>query len=360
MDDLAIGLLETFLSVILFGSCLVPIKKYDIGDGMFVQWAMSVGIFVCGFAILPITGFPPIQPYATLGGASWAIGNALLIPIVEVLGVGPCYLLPDSISCMLHFIIGYNGLVWTEARPPTTKWLAFVALTLILIGGGLISQVKKRTAPFPSIATSSNLSQEKSFDIFHYGTSTVVPSKIEIAHDGKTKQSKSLVALKEIFKKLKRPFCVGIALSAGVFFVLGLTTVIASQDSHEMFAGDGQHHDISYFVFSYFVGAFMCSTVIFIGYSMIKGNDPQINPKIFLPAFVGGIMWSAGMLFWILSIEKLSQPVAGPITAMMPGLVACLWSEFYFREIKEGRSKYFLCFSILLTFTGAIMMAVSK
>ncbi|KAI1714745.1 transmembrane family of transporters domain-containing protein [Ditylenchus destructor] len=205
MNDLAIGLLETFLSVILFGSCLVPIKKYDIGDGMFVQWAMSVGIFVCGFAILPITGFPPIQPYATLGGASWAIGNALLIPIVEVLGVGPCYLLPDSISCMLHFIIGYNGLVWTEARPPTTKWLAFVALTLILIGGGLISQVKKRTAPFPSIATSSNLSQEKSFDIFHYGTSTVVPSKIEIAHDGKTKQSKNLVALKEIFKKLKRP-----------------------------------------------------------------------------------------------------------------------------------------------------------
>lgn len=84
---LMVGLLQAFISAFFFGSCFVPIKKRRDGEGdlefifsrfqflaIFVQWIMSVGILLSGFCILPLRNFPPFVPFATIGGAMWAIG----------------------------------------------------------------------------------------------------------------------------------------------------------------------------------------------------------------------------------------------------------------------------------------------
>uniref|UniRef100_A0A915CZQ2 Uncharacterized protein n=1 Tax=Ditylenchus dipsaci TaxID=166011 RepID=A0A915CZQ2_9BILA len=85
-------------------------------------------------------------------GALWSIGNALIIPVIHELGMGPAFLLPDTLNCILNFSIGYWGLFLTIPRPPHTPWLAFVGLLFILLGGAAISQVKNKKQLIPAIA----------------------------------------------------------------------------------------------------------------------------------------------------------------------------------------------------------------
>lgn len=65
-----------------------------------------------------------------------------------------------------------------------------------------------------------------------------------------------------------------------------------------------------------------------------RGNKPNIDPQIFLGAYTGGVFWSIAMVFWLFSAQNLSQSITGPITAMLPGCFASLWSVFYFKEIQ--------------------------
>ncbi|KAI1732309.1 transmembrane family of transporters domain-containing protein [Ditylenchus destructor] len=83
ISDLILGLVQAFISAGFFGSSFAPIKGRNSGDAIFVQWIMSIGILTSGFCILPIRNFPPFHPFAAVGGAMWAIGNALVLPVIH-------------------------------------------------------------------------------------------------------------------------------------------------------------------------------------------------------------------------------------------------------------------------------------
>jgi len=71
-------------------------------------------------------------------------------------------------------------------------------------------------------------------------------------------------------------------------------------------------------------------------------------------------MCSAGLLFWFSSLDHLGQGFTGPITAMMPGSVGSLWSVFYYKEVRPGRSHYYLVASIAIVLSGALALGLSK
>ena len=52
----------------------MPVKKYETGDGMFFQWVLCSAIWFVGIIVNLIKGQVPFQPYAVLGGVSWATG----------------------------------------------------------------------------------------------------------------------------------------------------------------------------------------------------------------------------------------------------------------------------------------------
>lgn len=68
------GILVLVVAVIGFGTTHVPIRRFPVGDGMFVEFVMSVGIIFVGFAINAIERLPEFQTYAAIGGFLWAIG----------------------------------------------------------------------------------------------------------------------------------------------------------------------------------------------------------------------------------------------------------------------------------------------
>jgi len=73
-------------------------KRYPTGDGMFFSWLMSIAIFCSGIVVQLVECYteredgsyhcPQFEPVAMLGGAVWATGNLLVVPIVKSIGLG--------------------------------------------------------------------------------------------------------------------------------------------------------------------------------------------------------------------------------------------------------------------------------
>ncbi|KAI1702619.1 transmembrane family of transporters domain-containing protein [Ditylenchus destructor] len=303
MSELAIGLAESLISASVFGSSFVLIKKRGIGDGK-------------------------TKLAKRTGGVSYSVGNALIIPIINEIGMGPAFLLPDTINCIGNFLRSSDIPSRKQKRADLSNF------------SHDCQDVENIEGNEPELKISVVMPPEK--------TKSLSDSEPSLWH-----------LFQEIVKRLRRPLFVALALFVGVFYVMCLTTITAMIDSPDVFGYDNPKDSLSY-VFSHYTGMFLTSTVIFIGYSICKKNRPNINPEIFLPGFGGGIIWSIAMIFWLLSADNLSQSITGPITAMMPGCVASLWSVFYFKEIEYGKNLYMLCAAITFTLAGSVVSGLSK
>jgi hypothetical protein len=71
-----IGFVCAAISVVAFGSNFVPVKKFETGDGLFFQWIMCTAIWLAGFLVNIIQGFPKFEPLAMFGGFLWCGPNA--------------------------------------------------------------------------------------------------------------------------------------------------------------------------------------------------------------------------------------------------------------------------------------------
>ena len=91
-----------------------------------------------------------------------------------------------------------------------------------------------------------------------------------------------------------------------------------------------------------------------------KRSRPFLNPRTVLPALLAGLLWSIGQLGWFMANDSLSQAVSFPIIGTLPGMVAALWSVFYFREIQGKRDLTLLGLALFSTCTGAVLVGLSK
>lgn len=75
MNNTLIGLLACGVSSLFFGSMFVPVRRFNPGDGIVVQFIMCSAIMTIGLLVFFVRGFPQFQPFAMLGGLGWAIGE---------------------------------------------------------------------------------------------------------------------------------------------------------------------------------------------------------------------------------------------------------------------------------------------
>lgn len=111
------GSFTQVIAILGFGSNMVPVKRFETGDGMFYQWVMCTGIFIYGVLLQIILfahplgttltdragGISPadihaaakpdafsvkLYPSVFLGGALWATGNMMAVPVINAIGLG--------------------------------------------------------------------------------------------------------------------------------------------------------------------------------------------------------------------------------------------------------------------------------
>lgn len=69
-----LGYCCALISVFFFGTNFLFVKAYDTNDGVFFQWCLCMGIWLCGLVVQFIRG-SPFEPFAMIGGIMWAVGQ---------------------------------------------------------------------------------------------------------------------------------------------------------------------------------------------------------------------------------------------------------------------------------------------
>ncbi|KAK6741164.1 hypothetical protein RB195_009179 [Necator americanus] len=341
MYSAVIGLAACGISSVFFGSAFVPVKKFDPGNGVFVQWVMSTAILCVGMIINAVEGFPVFQPLAMLGGVFWALGNVTAIPIMNVLGLGMGMLIWGATNCITGWAVGRFGLFGVNGTVPEWPLLNYLGLLMVIVGGIFFAQIH------PSVRTPSQLEE--------FSEEPVTPYESGSEENSPLISPVSPVAMN---RRSKRVLAILTALVAGIFYGVTFVPVIYIQDHPEKFPGASKN-GLDY-VFSHYCGIFATATMLLVSYIICTKNNPIVNRRIIGPSLIAGCMWSFAQSSWFVANDNLSQSITFPIISMVPGVCAAMWSVFYFKEITGKRNLNILVVAVATTLIGAFLVGISK
>jgi len=348
------GVFAIIIAVIGFGSVHVPIRKFNVDDGMFVQFAMSVGILFAGFIISAFYDFPDFEPWVALGGCLWAIANTLSQRVITELGMAVGMLLWMSTNCIVGWSIGKFGLFGIQKKPIENDFLNILGLVALLVGSFCIAFIRK-------VPRSNQLVEQKISIKTVASTSSKRDSFADKLEHPVGFEKLGAMARTELSfwgRNSERIICIILALVSGFLYCITLVPVFILEERTDLFP-DAPRQGIPY-VFSHYFGVFMASSTIFVLYTIQKRNKPLINSQIVLPSFIGGVIWALSMAGLILSNDLNGQTITYPLTTTCPGLVACIWSVFYFKEINSKRNYIFLVIAFMFIGSGALFVLLSK
>ncbi|KAI4536130.1 hypothetical protein MG293_013522, partial [Ovis ammon polii] len=258
--DLTTGFIASIVAILLFGSNFVPLKKYETGDGMFLQWVLCAAIWLVALVVNLILHCPKFWPFAMVGGCIWATGNIAVVPIIKTIGLGLGILIWGSFNALTGWAssrFGWFGMNAEEVAKPLLNY----------IGAGL-SVVRYKCICFLrgcSLAVISGIL---------YG-STFVP----------------IIYIKDHSKR-----------------------------NDSIYAGASQN-DLDY-VFAHFSGIFLTSTVYFLAYCVAMKNNPKLHPEAVLPGFLSGVLWAVATCCWFIANRSLSAVVSFPIITAVSSCIA--------------------------------------
>ena len=88
------------------------------------------------------------------------------------------------------------------------------------------------------------------------------------------------------------------------------------------------------YVFATFCGIYLTSTAYFLIYAAYQRNRPKIYPRVILPGFIAGVLWSIATAGWFVANKVLSEAIAFPIVSTGPGVITAFLGVFVFHEIQ--------------------------
>ena len=98
LSGTATGYIAATISILFFGSNFVPVKKCEIGDGIFFQFFMCNAIFITALPVYSFQEFPPFHDIAVIGGFLWCTGNLMCGPAINLIGISYLFLFSFCLS----------------------------------------------------------------------------------------------------------------------------------------------------------------------------------------------------------------------------------------------------------------------
>jgi len=313
------GFISAAFAVLFFGSNYTVVAKYDAGDGMLFQLVLCLGIWVTGLVVLVMRGSPAFYPVAMCGGVLWGTGNCMSAYIIRRTGLGLGLVTWGSTALIIGWLTGFFGLFGlpSEQRCLDQPWLNVVGFGLAIAALGTSTLIRKTPA--------QKLPGGKE-----------EPKELEASSWERTK---GILA----------------SLSAGTCY--GFNFLPSTWIQHHV--TDSSKEGLDY-VFNQFCGITFASIVYFMVYCLWKGNKPQVNPEIFLPGFVSGVMWGIAQSFYFIANVELGYSAAFPIMSIGPGVIGSMWSVFVFKDIQGRRNHVLLALYFKLAIASCICIVVSR
>jgi len=210
-------------------------------------------------------------------------GNTMVVPIVSMIGLSLGLLTWGSVNLVAGWSSGTFGLFGLHVETVNIPWLNYLGVGLAVVAIAIYAFVKPNTSNNQTTqgyeAISSDPNEPINYDVFTALNSGSASDNIPAPS--------VFDRMSEIQKKLA-----GFALSilSGVCYGFNYDPVQYIQDHPEKFQNVSK--DGLDYCFSHFTGIFLMSTTIFIGYIIVKKNNPWVNNRSILPSMISGAMWA--------------------------------------------------------------------
>jgi Transmembrane family, TMEM144 of transporters len=296
---------------------------------------------------------PAFQPWAMLGGVIWCLGNATAVTIIKLIGVGLGISIWGSANLLTGWATGKFGLFGLTAESVSQPILNYVGVAIAVSAMLVFLFIQ------PTLDDGKKGYSKVGDDEIEEGFLSGQETEDDANAESGTGEEASWID--KLSPATKRIYGITLSIIAGVLYGSNFTPPTYIIDHASSFPSAGgvpaSSNGIDY-VFPHFCGIFLTSTALLLGYSLIMKNKPVLFPRIVLPGFVSGLIWSVAQISWFVANSKLGLVLAFPIIAVGPGLVSALWGV-YLGEIRGTKNLLLLGGAFSLVATSSICIAFS-
>ncbi|VUZ55607.1 unnamed protein product [Hymenolepis diminuta] len=337
----AAGWIAIVICSICFGTNLIPVKKFKMGDGMAFQWLMCTGILFVGVVVQLVIGtvyrIPEFHPLAMLGGALWATGNSMTVVIIEAIGLALGILIWSIANMLMGFFSSRHGFGILIPKEPKNSTLNYIGVAIAVVSISLYAFIKPNTTEEKPQTTEEEDVEEGD-------------KEVQAAEKSKC----ACISIGQLPDGIKKFIGFFLAIIAGFFYGTNFMPVIYIQQQ------EGNSQAGLDYVFAHFLGIWLASSIIFVIYSLFKKNSPWLpSNQAILPSLLSGVLWAIAQSSWFVANAALGEPVTFPVVTTCPAVIATLVSVIVFKEITGKKNYLILSGAICVTFVGIIINALS-
>lgn len=325
---------------------------------------MCCAVWCVGLCVYAYRGFPKFEPLAMLGGALWCTGNAMAVPIINMLGLA----LGMSVWCVANMATGWAsgvfGILGVEkqavAQPVLNYVGAAVAASSIVLFTFVQNAPDSGSDSSGAGGSSSSAAEGEALigkplefqerDTAAEEAGNVQAAGVSAAQDGMAR------CIARMGPRTRRAVGFVLALVSGVFYGTNFNPPQYRIDHGPA----GTSREVLDYVFPHFTGIFAMSTLILTGYCVLARNRPMVYRNSLLPGLASGAIWAVAQVAWFVANKNLSFPVSFPIITSGPAVVASLWGVLLFHEVSGARQLAKMAGALLVTIVGVVLITLSK
>uniref|UniRef100_A0A3P8US29 Transmembrane protein 144b n=1 Tax=Cynoglossus semilaevis TaxID=244447 RepID=A0A3P8US29_CYNSE len=315
MTDFVYAISANVVAIVLYGSTFVPVKKIEMGDGMFFQWVFCAAVWVVSKIGDVILQSPKFYPLAMISGALWATGNLAVVVIVKAIGLSLGTLIWGSFSLLMGWASSRFGWFENTAQEVSKPILNYCGAALCLLSGLIVFFVKADVELHPNdesipllidrvsqllvdhfkpdfyskIKSGSKMCSTVSSSLALFSSVPLPPppphTHTQRIHSGSYGPRSSEFWIDVIGPKMRRFIGCTLAIISGLLFGCTFTPIsyIKSRSSCEDSVYYGaSNYELDY-VYAENCGIFLTSTVYFVIYCAAMRNRPRVYSRVVLP-----------------------------------------------------------------------------
>ncbi|CAL9706545.1 unnamed protein product [Knipowitschia caucasica] len=297
LTHLAYGVSANAVAVLLYGSTYVPVKRVEMGDGVFFHWVSCSAIWLLSLVGDLLLQSPRFYPLAMLGGVIWATGNITAVPILKALGFSLGIIMWGASSLLMIWATSRFGWFGTTASLSSRPVLSYSGVGLCMLGLFILFFVK--TNQLHPTSESTPLLFDRRTHSGSYG-----PPCADFWMDSMGPRSRRVMG------------CL-LAVLSGLLYGSSFIPILYIK-SHSS-CGDSMFHGASVYDLDYIYaqssGVFLTSTVYFAIYCAARSNRPRVYSRAVLPGLLSGLMWTLATYCCFLANHYLSPVNTFPIVS---------------------------------------------
>ena len=345
----SIGLESSLLILVpavLLGSNYALLKRYNKGDGVFFQWVVCVGVWICGFIVSLVQSQTQFYMFGMIGGIIWSGGNFLLVSLIQLVGFTTGVLVWSLVFMGSGWGTGMLDLLGVPHDKLCVPFFNYGGVVMCLSGVILLAFLKDNRS----------ISIQRSDSVYNDLHSILAPDNASHYKEVRYQPGWAAVLFVRRLSPLKKKVLgYALAILMGIawgthFLPMQILLVLAEQDSYY------SARPLDY-IFPYATGVLLISTLYTCLYSLYMRNRPTILPQSILPALAVGALSGGAISLWAHLNQRMSPAVTFPIIATGTPTIGFVTSIIAYRGWKNV---FIFSVTFFVILFGIILVLLSK